>query len=731
MQNAYETDERDERLKSDDGRGSVDSRALLLEDKFANLAEDSELVKKAQDAIADYFDVHDSQRVDLEERWRMEDNMYASGQNRANQSADKRKGMNLEKDTRANTGSTMFFKQVNSLAAGFVTACRSRPEFFKYTTLPNEHVPHAEEKGKANSEAMNLLVKWNLKKDNFDERLPEFATHIYKYSTVFAMMHWHRVMREKLSVTPAEEGAGGEQEEVSRVEVLENYAKIEFPHVSTVYADYYIPRIADQMSVELARPRSKSQVYAEVKAGHFLNWEKAKKLEWDGEVGGRGLQNEEENRNSSFNASDSKLMLQFDCWTRLPITDEGVWDDEAECKLYWSTWIGNTIGDAVCVRLMRNNDPDDEIPLKEIRVNADQADLLYHTSNGSVVRSLYSTDCTLLNLTLDTMAAILDPPISVLDGYHRITDFTFRKGQRWHVDRHDALRQFDIRDATPSAISMRAQIREEQRDALNVSAAMAGKFAGSRTSATEAMGVNRESSAPNNIQIGYIMSQLFPWMARKYQSYWKTFGLPDQVVHITSDSKQYEVALPIEGDYEISVDIINDFSKELTRRDTIDQVLQVIAASPFLQSSPTHQIDTGELMKEYFRFKGWDASKIVLPPMGVDAEYVAREENRRMIDLGEAVPPMDGENSAVHLRIHEAEMLRWKNVSPESDKRAIHAQLLQSHIEQTRQRLSGGVGAGVGQYQEGATPPNVPPEGGVGAAAAASIGAMMGGGVGL
>lgn len=699
-----------------------------------NISDNEEIVSQFAKEAETNFNRFSADRVEIDSVNKVADYMYKGAQNRSIMSEEKDGGMGMENDTRANTGSILYFRQVNTLASQLVQVCRSRPDLFRYRCMSTEHRELSSEDGQRLADQANALARWTMKQDLFKERIPEFAVHAYKYSNVFALINQKRNYAEITKTEPIYETVVGEdgvartrvvrEKQSKENKMVSNYPSVTFPHVDMIYADAYIPTIEQQNCVVILALRNKSEIWDDMQQG-ILDKEKFVEidddLQWDGNFGAVLKKMEAENSERKFNAGQSGMYLQWDVLMRCPIKG-GAWDDESNPPvLYWGTFIGNSISGGVCVRLIRNPDPDDEIPLKEIKVNPDSSGMLYNTTNAEVVRSAYSSDCTLLNQALDNMANINDPPLLIVDGEHRVKDFTFKRA-RWHVNNLNAIKQFEVRDTTLQTVNMRNQIQGEIKQALATDPATIGEYAGARTSATEFLGVNQNTKNPHIAQIGYLLGQLLPWMARKYMSYWNAYGKPEQVVQIVDGDKEYsihpkDIASKMIGGFDVIVDIVDEYEDDMLKSQQAMQLIQLIGQSPALQQSATHTVDVGEIMREWLIRMKWPVDRIILPPSGVDAEAAASTENNAML-AGQAARPKQGENHAVHLRIHKAEALRWKGLEESGDPRAANVSLIEQHIAETQQMMQPNQAPGP------APSGNQTPGEAVGNQAAAQIGAM-------
>jgi hypothetical protein len=668
-----------------------------------NYAGKEELEKEILDAAVEYFTRFESDREEIDDKNKLADAMYAAMQNRTLMSSEKSKGMDRPEDTRANVGSIIFHRQVNTKAAQLVGIMRSRPDLWKYEQVTNSGVQESYEDSLPRARQAMCLARWTLKSDEFNKKIPEFALSAYKYSNIFAMVEQKRTFKTKLCKEPIVElvpdPTTGEQIPTVVGErpywdtvVADNYPSFSFPHIGNIYMDRWIPNVEKQNCIFILSLRNRSEIYNDVKMGFFD--EKAyEKLDngafWDGTYGGAIKEDEADNREVEFSPSGTDMFLQWDILMRAPI-DNGKWDDENPPEIYWTTAIGNSIGSAIVMRIERNPDPDGEFPLKEIRVVPDNSDTLYHTTLAEVIRSNYSADCTLLNLALDNMGNRAEPPMKVLDGEHRIKDFTWGKGKVWTVYRQDAIDFVRTDDVTQPISVLRSQIQDEIKQALGTDPATMGEYAGSRTPATEFIGVNQNTGKLSYMEASYILNQLLPWMGRKMMSYWQAFGLPNQVVGISDDLKHYVIRpKEVAGEYDITVDIVEDLQEDLQKQMADRELLQMAMGNIQSLQSENYKFDIVAFLKEWAERRKYNVNRFILPVTGKDAEEVATSRINAMLYGGVYVAPMQGENLSTHLKVAKGERVRWNGLEESQDPRAANLPLLDQYIAELQQMIDG------------------------------------------
>lgn len=676
---------------------------------------DPESLQKYIDFTNSEYTRYKSDREDIDTKNEWADYMYACAQNRGKMSSDQADKIGRAKDTRSSLGSVIFHRQVNALAAQLVQVAKSQPDLWRYSPAYNDGQPLSDQDAKSRSDLANAMARWIRRKDGFDKKIPEFATSIYKNSNIPVMIQ-QRVRYKRITITEPvyetqQDPTTGEpisvlvdERQVEKEVVVENYPSVTLPHWSMVYADRYISSLPNQNCVIVLSLVTRTELQSEVSSG-FLDEKEFEKVTedfmWDGSEGSEQLKREAQNRGKDFQPGKG-LYLRWDTYARVPMKDGGKWDDNENHVLMWGTHIGNTLDSAITLALDYCPDPDGEIPLEMIRANPDRSEELYHTTTAEVVRSLYAADTTLMNLGIDNIVNCIDPPMMVVDGQHRIRDFRIFAGQRFHVDNLNALKPFDIRDMTGQLVPMRQQIRQDAREALSTDPAMMGQYAGARTSATEFSEVSRNTKGPHYVQITYILNQLLPWMARKYMSYCEKFVDPNTTFQIADQEKQYKSTFKDSvGEYDVLVDIVDEYQRTESLQREITTIMQTIGTVPYFQQSQTHTTDAGELLRVWMGLlKMRDVSKIILPAQGVDSENAAASRISAILNGGQYTPPVPGENHNIHLRVAEAERLRWRGLENEADPRVANLPLLDQYILELKNMV---------KTQAGSPPAGQPP----------------------
>ena len=703
-----------------------------------------ELVLKFQSEANRHYTRFYSQRRMNEILWKVSDYMYKAAQNRSITKYEQQKGANLEDfwenpaSEIAQSGSTLFHRQVRQLAAQGASVQFSRDVPFKYEPIINDDNPETFEKGDEMANQLNVLAKWTMKHDKFNKKSIEFWHQIFKMGNIPVMAEQIvkkgvRKVREPI-IEPVQNPVTGEitanvtgYNEYDQEFIVKNYPSIRILPVETVYADMYIGSIQAQNCVVVPSLKNYSELLEGARAGYYdqdavlslAGGELWGKYRWDG-VSGEPL-TRFKLANNEVLAGDSYTgqFLVWDVFMRSPIMAE-TWDVKNAPEIWWGTFVGNQITNSLCLRLEENSDPDHEFPIEMIHCLPDDPDILYHTSPAQIVRSNYSVECTLKNQAIDNCTLVNRPPLKVVEGQVIGKNFEFTPGKIFKVEAQGAIEEFMVRDTTQITTNFLNYIRDDTMSALATDKPFMGESFGARTSATEASNTYKNSVQPHMISIRYILEQYLGFYAKKLKSYWQAFSDPTQVIRITGE-QPFSVIRPaqIYGEFDVEVDIVDEFEDDVVESQKINEAIRMVGQNPaFMQV-----IDVSELMRAWFRRYKFDYGKIVTGRMDKDAEVVARNENVAMLG-GMYIRPQPNQNHGVHLSEHKGERLRYNGLEEQKPQVA----LLDQHIAETeflvqQQEAAASQAQAQQQGQSGNTTPGQVQ----GNQAAAALGSTMGG----
>lgn len=697
-----------------------------------------DLMKEVAKDADSIFNLYKSQRSDHEEVWEVADYMARAAQNRTITESEKNEGANLPDDTAlANTGSTLFFRQYRQLAAAGISVQTARPRPFKYSPIINENVFTSAEEGNEQANQMNVLAKWTMKMDHFDEKSTEFWHQLTKYGNVPIMMYqeqeWGERMYKKPVYREIDRGDGTQEPVLDHYEeergeyLVKNYPAIKSLPIDSVYADFYGGDLPKQDCVVVVSINNK-EYFKRLARADLLDEEMVNKLgekyKWDGSTEKELLKSKIENENITQPSTATDLFLTFDVFRRLPLDDENLnWDDpEVEEKIYWMTFVGNSITEGLPLRFEENPDPDDEIPIKMVHHLPDDAEKIYHIAMAQIVRSNYSVECTLKNQAIDNASLICRPPLKAVEGEVRATlgggkDFSYKPGQMFLCESNvTQIEEMPVKETVQTSLSLLEYIKNDDMTALNTDKPFMGESYGARTSATEAQNAYQSALRPQLAMVKYVLNQYLGFYAKKMKSYWGKYKAPGQVVAIT-DETDYPIVRPeeIHGEFDIQIDVADEFENDLVQEQQLNDTIRLIGEVPDIAKN----IDIPGLMIEYLRRRKLPIS-LVRPPEEADSAEIARQESITMLEQGQVVQIREGENLYVHLREHQGKRLEYKGLEDSHPE----VQILDRHIEETKAAIankfgSQGGGAGTGGTPSAATGNKTPGQAGGNAMAAA------------
>lgn len=661
---------------------------------ITNLAENADIAIQFQQVAQSAYEQNKSMREQFEDTWKVADYMNKCAQNRTLNSTEKSQGANLADDSRANLGSTMFHRQVAQMASTGVSVELSRPAPWKYESIYSAGVHNSMEEGEAEANQQNSLTRYTMKHDRYKKKATDFWFALCKYGNLPLMIEWKFVVKAVPIVEPSYETLiDNETGEETVVQTGTNIVVKEMVvaahptqtniNISQLYADPYIGDLQDQTSVVVLSLVHKADILNDVNNGLYsqkmydeLNEDQI----WDGTTGADFKKEMLANLNLGYDENSvSDIYLKWGIYHRIPVDGKN-WDDKKSVPVWHlGVVIGNDISSGKLMTLIRNPDPDDQVPIIMVNMYPDDADLLYHVAPADVIRSNYSTECTLKEMAVDNMGLVNTPPLKVIDGMHMVKDFTFKKNALWHMYDQSAVEQMTVRDNTQSTIGLLEYIQQDQRMALSTDKNQLGESYGARTTATEAGYINSQTQQPNLVWISYVIDQKCEFMARKYLSFWKTYGSP-QIIQQITDMPLIPDVYPVDfkGEFNIEINIVDEYKDDITSSNVIRDVIRMVAQSPQLLKSATHEVDIGELMKDVFFKSGLNGDKYIKTPQDGDAGRMAEFENIAMLQNGEQVEVHPDDNDVVHIRKHEGALLQWSGIEDQNP----NIEDMKMHIQQ-------------------------------------------------
>lgn len=673
-----------------------------------NFADDEELVKKARALAIEQYEHNRSNRAAYEEIWRLADSMYKCGQNAAIQERERQRhdrqayatASGSEVDTAARDqsltkaykkGSTLFFRQVRTLAAQVISVLNSKPDPYKYTPISGCQSFVSQAQAQDQAEQHNLLARWARKKDKFDRKAINLIFLLLKYGNYPVCVGWERNAARRIERVPiyAQSAAEGEDPAIigwrfnDGLKIVDNQPSLGLIDIADFWADSAVGDMQKQtcICVDDYVPLPSIQ-QDEIANGFYLNTDKLTMADqWGGSRDDNQL---EEQRTISSGLvsepvrSNTGLFKKTDVWINLPVNDAGVWDDKSPQQKWWLTFVGNSLADAVCVRFERNPDPDDEWPFEMLHALPDDSGKLYHFGYAQALRGDYDEQSMTRQQLIDGRTLMNNKPIKAIQGEVFTQDLRYGKDKVYWVEKENSITEFQQQDIQQSGLLHLQYFDDDANRAAGTDKSLMGEFAGARTSATESSIVSQNSTNPHIMLAKYILHGFLEFHARKNLGLWHQYGDNDMVLSITEKNIQRKIN-PGElfGEFDVEISLVDEFETNALNIQTMTQAIQTMV--PLFASV----MDLPKVGADVFGkiVKGVDVSRWFKPDGNRDAIQLADHETRAMIDNGTVLNPNQGEAHDVHLGQHEQERMRWKGAEESNP----NVQILIRHIEMTKQ----------------------------------------------
>lgn len=715
-----------------------------------NLADDEELVKEVKSFLQYKFDTYKSQRSALEEIWNAANWMVNCGQDEATRESERTRTDRTASDNSTKTksqrvGSTLFFRQVRSLAAVLREIVTSRKDPVKLKSRYNPAIYSSPEQADEMAESHNTLLRWSGDHDGFRKKFVGFAWDLMVYGNVPVYVKWVKKHREVLDKFPVMSGKEIKKDEngkpivrLARKEMItENRPDWDWLDNLNFFADQNVPEIQDQVAILIRNPENISHFIDGVREKQYINFDKiTESMQYKG---GDSANQDDRARNEGMDSppdkSNTGIYLRFTCYAQLPIDESAAkgkrWQpNKATPMRYTITLCTNEKpGEGVCLEIRRNTDPDDEYPVEMIHYLPSPKDKLYHVSLAQCLRSNYTEMTTRKQQSLDRNTLENNRPMIVKQGsvYQRTAsgitnNLSFGPDAVWECDNPDKdVKEFSLGQINSNSESLN-YLESDSDEAAGNNRVTRGEPMGQRTSSNEAEKAYTASSRTHIMLAEYVLEQFLTFRTRKYLRYWHCFADEDQLLRITDDPEYIGLRpYTLFGDFDIEMTLVTEYENALMQKESWTYAAQNIL--PLIQ---------GQLNQRYVAQKaladvlGWDDPMLLKPDVIQETMERAKAENMAMMNDGVSVTPSPGEDIDTMLAEHEGERMLWKYIRPEDDPRAVNIPLLEQHIEMTRQlrakqprMLPGGTPAQTSENQtEGEMAGN---------AIAAERGAMLGG----
>jgi len=577
-----------------------------------------------------------------------------------------------DNSTSADTGCTLFHRQATRLSSETLSTFLSTDKPFSYTPLYSDNSYMKHEEGVVLAEQYGALARWTMKQDGFLIKFIEGCNLMHKYGNQPAHISWKHETAERLEKIPQFSGEVSEDgtQEITGYEfkkvrkTIANYPTIDFIANTNFMCDRSIGDLQKQSAIftfslepiDFFWKRQQDGIYSNV-----ADIDASDMWGGNGDNDGVDISYLDENKNQeSPDDSQTDLYPRWDCYLKLPIGEDGKYDEEKyEPVWFWLTFCGTLTSDPVCVRFIRNPDPDDEAPFFMWHQYADDLNTLYHIAAGQLIVPDYDEQIASKNQLFDNRSKIVDPPKTAIRGEVNVKDLdAINHGDIIWVDNQNSFGYLEHRDATGTCLANIEYCDDDANRVLGTDKVIQGQAMGDRVSATESSNAFTQAKMPHLVNDRYRLEGILGWYARKSMRSWQFYAEPGQVVELTGEELRTEIKpANLWGDFEVLVDVVSNAEMTQQKVNAISFTMQAFMQNPEFNK----YIDAPELMREFVELSGWKNAKWIKSKNNFDAKRSARNAAHSILG-GSYVPADPQEDHQVYLDEYENLKAQYKSV---------------------------------------------------------------------
>ena len=629
-----DTQQRVDAFIAEDAQAPVADDLMPEQVEFPNLADDDELVKRVLAHIQYVYDKYKTDRSELEDTWEALDYMVKCGQNETVREiergrTDRNSSDNATKTRAKRVGSTLFLRQVRTMAALLVDIVKSRRDPCMFRSRSNPAVPYSGHQADDRAEQQNAIFRYTREVDNFDIKLIEFAWSLMATGNVPVCVHWKR---NRANVLMRQQVPGGGTRVTRKIVETAAYPSLDWIDNQMFYADQNIPDMQKQLSFGVKSQATWSEARKLQQAGEYINVETITPANLY--IGGdeNMKDKKEDNAGAASNTSDTNTgtLLQFDWYAELPIDDSKPkgqrWNPEKHpTERYWCTVLTSlNPNDGVCVRLQRNPDPDDDWPIEMISVLPFDKHKLYKMSLGEATRGNYNESTTTKQQMLDRRTLNNNRPMVMKNGGVRTKDggddYTWKPDQIFWADDPEKDVKIPAADPTQDNMDLLKYLDADTDEAIGTNRITRGEPMGGRTSSNEAEKAFASASRPHFMVMKYILSKFLRFYARKCIRFWNVYAPDDLVLKIADSAKEIPVQpSAMSGEFDIELNLVDEYENNIMQAQkfsfAVQSILPVFA----------NVFDLREMAKDACdKVLQWDVTRYIKPDRAEESEVYAR-----------------------------------------------------------------------------------------------------------
>lgn len=637
-----------------------------------NLAENDTLCATVLDKMREYFTKFKDQaaRKQLETDMKSADRMLRVSKTRNRTSAT-----GQQEDTLSNVASTSFYKAIRIITAGqkaMMFYGDSLPVKYEEITGSPDFPNDAEAKRIASEQ--NLLLRYTFDADKWENKIKDALWWINKYGQLPVGIEWEFITENRIERVPVEFDEQGRPiafEFQERRRVIKDFPVLDCYDLKDFYFDAYIKDIQEQKCILIRAQKGIEYLYDKQRDGEYMNVGQVTDDQMftnEDKTNSDILSNRQEDAGETPESQETGNIEIWTAWIRVPINEKGKWDPKNTVPTWYQCVIAGNLDDSpVCLMLRKNPYHHAQLPFKMIYSHLDDKGAI-RMGYATLLECLYEEETSTINELIDNKTLRTRKPWIAEKGNLISRNLKFRQGNQvfWVKagTSNTAIKEITVQDTTQTTLLHLQDIRRDFNETAGTDKAMAGQFAGARTTSTEYQGVMNQAMKPAIEDAEFVSDQFLPWLAEITAYLWRQLGDPARVLQVCENGQTIAIKpTHLYGEFKTKVVSIGQFESDVLRRQEENNFIAV--AYPFVAPLMGRKGQM-EFWKDVMVHRKLQNIERYFPDISNrDAERLAWYENILIFEKGEETLPEMTDDHDVHIPIISSQLDNYKLLPPE------------------------------------------------------------------
>lgn len=667
-----------------------------------NFADNEETSKKVLEWVQKYFnDFKDqSARKEFEEEMDVADELTRAAITATQLDADTDA---QHDDTKTNLTTSTFYRYLRAVSAWEAAVIAGNDQVLPVKCEPLIGLKDfSEDEARRQCEYRNLELSYVFDRAHIRSKLSDMIYFGNKYGNAVIEMFWNEQKDDITERVPADSISAKIKEAFTgkrsfKWETKERYtAQWPEPRMRDMRNCWFDATIDDaqrQSCIIFRDQYQLSELYDMQKMGLFKNMEKLKDQHYfnadSGAANNTVLDDRLDNAGEgSENHEITKLFDVYSGWVRVPVNDDGKWDEKSQvARWYWFAFVGDlnsAIGSNILgAAITPNKHKCKKIPVLLYHAKRDDKGA-FHVSDCQLAKCHIATEMTIINEAIDNWRQRNRQPLIAERGSLSIRDKTFTEGGNriwWLKQGAQQPTELKVQDTTGNMLPMLNEVDRRIQDVFGVNKPFLAEALGGRTSASEALFITDQAVKVSLEDAKYKADQLLPFVAQWTMDMMDQFSDPDTTIIITSQDKPVEIKpAEVYGPINVRVTSIKQFQDGILRRREEDDFLSKVYPMMKEIMTPKGKMN---MFSQICVNRGFEDVDTWFDTTGkYDATIRARRESNDILWFGGKDMPNEQDDDEAHLTEHKPIHASYTLLPPEQQNESFiqhHAMHIQMH----------------------------------------------------